>query len=1618
MNIAEQIMRRADRAFAEASGRTLIEDLGPEEQKAALEGDIESKARYVRTPAGVRRFKRPIGAIILPRGLGSLNQIRAKDPVFKGFDLVEDRKGNLYDVGKDDSTGKYVALKHNTWDDQIEPQDSHDKALEALNEKLGGGTNADKEEGEKPAPKTKKPAPKKTPSKESSNDSKPQTSAPSKGNTSTAEIVDGKFVITTPDGKKHTRTATGKKPYTHALIRKNKEGSGSDRYFVNFATDEGKVHRESRIGAADRAHNEIIELPTSGDDAPSTPEPQGDAPASDDNVASSDPRKRSAKFKRAADNMDRALDAVDNAKTEDDYRRALVDLEKSTVEMEDYIKSKGSEEDFARSALPKIERAKAKARSQIKRMEAKRKDQAGAGARDKSKAVTRDTPIGTQVRVSDEGHGNAGATGKIVRRNKNGVTIKGKDGTFSAPYDALETTSKADGKRIEAAQGASKDLDLLDRQASGLQKTMDRMEKAPTLDELNELDRDFTVQRARQRVKADEIIKNPRTSDEDRKRAQDAKDRVSKLDDDEIALLERKKKELSAPKPKATSKGTPGSPERDAFIESHPKIKDVTDYHKPKLRDMSEKNFEAYVAAVEGGKSPNSVGPIMDRIDAGASWNPTTEKWVGQNSTKRPPSPPPTGDTSAADAADAAVRDRVQKMKDADRSKGRTNPYTSSLTESQKASVDNLTPGQYAKYMNRRDAGDGHYKALAESNGQADTDRERLRKIQGTRVTGTPDEKVKKFDDLLKALDHFDKTSESGLGPESRKVRSRIAERRADALKAQGDQRRAEKEAERQRQQAEKSRSQVAEDAARNQKNREAREGAEAQEALRRKYTKNHDSHTGRMYPGIQGHARASVEEAQRIQRAGGKESYQPVLDEMDNIRKGAQAIKDSDSYWVGPESREKAERAIALLDQAKPYIEGLERDRLKGAPKGGDKPSSSDARASKQYGDAPLAADGLPVQTSKSRGSRATGDYIPALPKGKQKTYVITSPDGRTHLDNTSRAATHAVVVRESDGSWSLHSVNGSESAARKAALTYSNRNGVGSAQVVPSTPREAAQPLQSTSSGASEALKSEAGEYRSKARDLSKRIREALSDTTSQDEAYRDRLRALDAEYTALLPRNRQIQDAHFGSDKATQDELRGVANAAQEMGAERNRLATRLNGVNIALERQQSRRPQAKRPETTPTRPRETSSPAPAQERVKGVDSTVALAKTQAQKARRARTEKSARDHINTLNGTERDLNRNLERSGDRMPADQRAEVEQVLQEIRAARVKAEQNIPLRDRTHLRPADLPALREEAESRRYTIANPRVNAAVDLFNEIPSGTDLPNGRRYEQSVDMDDVYAMDNPPSVPELNRAIDALEKEGDGDYDDELWVLRTVRDNMKERIDRERAETEAANTSLFGDDLSIPEPTPAPRRSPAYTERPGDPGDGPFRRGADRLRRAGITEFTPNQARQVDEMKRDQWEAAQARVSAGESISDVLGSTATRNRRDPMAPPSVSRDEVQRRLAERRAARGAAPRPAGQSEDRTNKTAISIGNFGVRSETEARQMYANTPRRDIADIPKGGNGHIGNGIWVKRCPVCGQAFKSVGAPGYSATYARHVDGHNTGAAIPGYNTGMMS
>ena len=844
MNIADQSMRRADRAFAEASGRTLIEDLSPEEQKAALEGDIEQKARYVRTPAGVRRFKRPIGAILLPRG-GSLDQIRIKDPVFKGFDLVEDRKGNLYDVGKDDSTGKYVALKHNTWDDQIEPQDSLDKALGALNEKLGGGTNSD---AEKPAKKAS--GPKKEPDQTPVSDQEMKRIERQKAMDRYRKDPFGDRTV-----PKHPNRLKTPSERQWAQI-----DDLSDEEFEDFL-DLHYTNGDS-FSAIMKDVKKWRER-EAGKESSSDSKPQGDAPASDDNVASSDPRKRSAKFKRAADNMDRALDAVDSAKTEDDYRRALVDLEKSTVEMEDYIKSKGSEEDFARSALPKIERAKAKARSQVKRMEAKRKD---AAAKESAK-------------------------------------------------------------------------------------------------------------------------------------------------------------------PKTTSKGAPGSKERDAFIESHPKIKDVLDYDKPKLRDMSEKNFEAYVAAVEGGKSPNSIGAIMDRVAPGASWNPITEKWSGQDGKNRSTSPTPTGDTSASDAADAAVRDRVEKMKASDRSKGRTNPYTSSLKPHQKDEVDALTPGEYATYMNARDDGHGHQGAVHRAKNQPkvtyfgalrDADDAITNAKKNLSPRQTPEEQEYELKNRQKRLQEANAELGRHRAALPQKLDQMTSEQKAQEkeilakYQAIDD---AENAILRKRRAVMKKREdqagQQADDAARNQKNREARESAEQ------------DSRFGNTATFVSANQNL-IKKIVSLGRSG-KDPYPHISEARARLAEIDKRLSWTDDqlggYHKGKGKAESDERAAqfrstlqsqrANYEKAINLMEDLKAKRSK--PKGGDKPSSSGAQMSKQYGDAPLAADGLPVQTSKSSGSRATGDYIPALPKGKQKTYVITSPDGRTHLDNTSRAATHAAVVSES---------------------------------------------------------------------------------------------------------------------------------------------------------------------------------------------------------------------------------------------------------------------------------------------------------------------------------------------------------------------------------------------------------------------------------------------------------------------------------------------------------------------------------------------------------------------------------------------------------------------------
>lgn len=1736
MSIIELIERRANRAHAEAHGLTLIEDLSPAEQKA-IHDDMEAKARYVRTAAGVARFKRPIGAIILPRGIGSLDRIRIKDPVFKGFDLVEDRKGNLYDVGKDDSTGKYVALKHNTWDDQVEPQDSLDKALEALNEKLGGGTNTDREEGEKPAPKSKKPAPKETPKETPSSDKKPQGDAPSKGNTSTAEIVDGKFVITTPDGKKHTRTATGKKPYTHALIRKNKEGSGSDSYFVSFASDEGKVRRESRVGAAGRSHNEIIELPTSGNDAPKTPEPK---------KAPERTKQENAEISRRLKGAQDALDKFEKIKN-DPYAQSS-----------DYS-------EYDRSGKPRF-------------------------------------AINGDFEQAD-------------------MWLRNRDLLDKFTPEEREQAEKLRQRMRDAATEIEKDPSIMKASKS---RAKERAEAIPDVT-------DEQIADARKQYRAVRSLSDGQMrsflmlNEEGRKGYIDAFRQHRDPARAHQAGIFHQRQSRGQDTTKGGTMGGQGSKERDAFIESHPKLKGVNDYHKPKLRDLSEKNFRAYLAAVEGGKSPDSIGAIMSRVDPGASWNPTTEKWVGQNSTKRPTSPTPTGDTSASDAADAAVRDRVQKMKDADRSKDRTNPYTSSLKPHQKDEVDALTPGEYATYMNARDGGHGHQGAVHRAKNQPkytylgalrDVDDAITNAKKNLSSKQTPEEQEYELKNRQKRLQEANAELGRHRAALPQKLDQMTSEQKAQEKEILAKYQaidEAENAILRKRRAVMKKREDQAgqrdRDAAQNQKNREARESAEAAGKFGNTATfvsKNQDL----------------LKEVVTLGRSG--KSPAPHLPEVrerlaEIDKRLAWSNDELGGYHKGKGKAESDERAEqfrkTLQSQRERYQKAVDLIESQSKPKGGDKPSSSDAPSQATFDAAhkiaispetspeerrkayeemhryrdtlgsavdvfdrargaeirrisdkmeeihtalvrPRTADAkgtvaklqarkraeselgitrwdssrlggtssdAPKSPSYDRGARLmdTSKDKPSSSAAPKHTGALGNPitDQRAvamemeTLTGTAKNASHirnaataqerierlrkgieslkglrddkdspmtARQRRDADtaikhaedvqkrleekfgrsdspssgttgddqapapfgrrldiGNNVIMERNGQREPGRVTGLgpgyarvtfadgttkDYDPTNGVpldGQGPNIRKRTSEESGPLNAQERAQEEAVNALVRQRAEALREASEAMSEVdFSDSSPEGEARlqaawdkikeaelesNDRLREMDSLYltntqrsrlsntdlstsgrnsTAGLllqrlngiqnrrapivkaERERRLKEAEAAGDTLTAIAITKELEAAEmsyALGQSARRQEIKRNWdrrrdqIRKAAEQRSAQQAQGFTPAPTP---------APTLDRVKGADSTVSLAKMQALKARRARTEKSARDHINVLNGAERDLNRTLERSGDRMPADQRAEVEQALQEVRAARAKAEQNIPLSQRTTLRPSDIPALNEQnSQNRDYReVARNRATAeAQELFNSLP--TSIPDGTRYgAQELDRAALANMDDAPSVPALNRAIRALEEQEDTTVDDEIRVLKEARDYLKERADRDRAEFESANTSLFGDDLSIPEPTPARPQNRAYTERPGDPGDGPFRRGASKLRGRGIEDFTPNEARRVDEMDATQWRDARRALDTGWSLSDILAGKHDPANRDRRTFEQRHQEAVERRDRNRTSAtaewgtstRTSLPQSGGQESDDPIRRAVERGEISTR-EAERRRRRAERERQ---------------------------------------------------------------
>lgn len=94
--------------------------------------EVKGVVRRVRTPAGVRRFKQPIGSIIVRDSI--LSNLKIKDPIYDGWDLVVGKNGKKYDVGLDDEDGKWRAFGTNDWDDIVAEGDDEESVYRALND--------------------------------------------------------------------------------------------------------------------------------------------------------------------------------------------------------------------------------------------------------------------------------------------------------------------------------------------------------------------------------------------------------------------------------------------------------------------------------------------------------------------------------------------------------------------------------------------------------------------------------------------------------------------------------------------------------------------------------------------------------------------------------------------------------------------------------------------------------------------------------------------------------------------------------------------------------------------------------------------------------------------------------------------------------------------------------------------------------------------------------------------------------------------------------------------------------------------------------------------------------------------------------------------------------------------------------------------------------------------------------------------------------------------------------------------------------------------------------------------------------------------------------------------
>lgn len=130
----------------QADVESATEDLATEddEDKSTMD-EVEYKGvRHVRTAAGVRRYKQPIGTVIGRNG-SPLTKLKVVKSDYHGFDKVEDDKGNKYYVGRwPGEKGVFVTRAEND-NDVVAHGNSVDDAMEQLSKhvsRTGGGSSA------------------------------------------------------------------------------------------------------------------------------------------------------------------------------------------------------------------------------------------------------------------------------------------------------------------------------------------------------------------------------------------------------------------------------------------------------------------------------------------------------------------------------------------------------------------------------------------------------------------------------------------------------------------------------------------------------------------------------------------------------------------------------------------------------------------------------------------------------------------------------------------------------------------------------------------------------------------------------------------------------------------------------------------------------------------------------------------------------------------------------------------------------------------------------------------------------------------------------------------------------------------------------------------------------------------------------------------------------------------------------------------------------------------------------------------------------------------------------------------------------------------------------------